>query len=441
MDRIEESSRDVAKHTMALILAGGRGSRLHMLTDNRAKPAVYFGGKYRIIDFALSNCINSGITQIGVVTQYKSHSLLRHLQAGWSFLRGQFNEFIDLLPAQQRVDEEHWYQGTADAVYQNIDIVRDHRPKYILILAGDHIYKMDYAKLIVDHIRMGSPLTVGCIPIDRQQASAYGVMKIDENNLITEFMEKPKDPPAMPGHPDKSLASMGIYVFDADFLYQLLAEDAANPESHRDFGMDIIPRLVGERKAHAHDYSRSCVFNVANPNVFYWRDVGTIDAFWDANMDIASIQPQLDVYDTNWPIWTHQVQLPPAKFVLDINGTSSIVRNSVCSAGCIISGSSICESVLFSSARVHSNCFLTEAVVLTGCVIHRGCRLTKVILDRDCEIPRGLIVGEDAELDARRFYRSEGGVVLITKEMLRELRNKEPELYRDFDEYRSERLY
>ncbi len=436
-----ENARDVAKQTLALVLAGGRGSRLHHLTDFRAKPAVYFGGKHRIIDFALSNCVNSGITRIGVVTQYKSHSLLRHLQAGWSFLRGQFNEFIDLLPAQQRIDEEHWYQGTADAVYQNIDIIKNHHPKYILILAGDHIYKMDYAKLVMDHISHHAPLTVACIPIDRSQASAYGVMKVDETNLITDFVEKPQDPPSMPNDPNKSLASMGIYVFDAEYLYQILKEDAENKDSHRDFGMDIIPRLVQERKAYAHDFSISCIRNIGNPDICYWRDVGTIDAYWEANMDIASIQPQLDVYDTNWPIWTHQVQMPPAKYVLDINGTSSIVRNSVCSAGCIISGSSICESVLFSGSRLHSNCFLTEAVVLPNCVIHRGCRLTKVIIDRGCEIPRGLIVGENAELDAKRFYRSEGGVVLITKKMLEKLRADEPGLYEDFDSYRTSRLY
>ena len=404
-----ENARDVAKQTLALVLAGGRGSRLHMLTDRRAKPAVFFGGKFRIIDFALSNCVNSGITRIGVVTQYKSHSLLRHLQSGWSFLRNQFNEFIDLLPAQQRVDEEHWYQGTADAVYQNIDIIRNHRPKYIVILAGDHIYKMDYTAMVLDHIRHGKPLTVACIPIDRKLAKAYGVMAVDNEGTITDFVEKPADPPHMPGE---------------------------NPNSRRDFGMDIIPAMVKERKAHAHDFSISCIRNAGNPDICYWRDVGTIDAYWEANMDIAAVQPQLDVYDTNWPIWTHQVQMPPAKYVQDINGTSSIVRNSVCSAGCIISGSSINHSVLFSAARVHSNCFLTEAVILPSCVVHRGCRLTKVVLDRGVELPRDLIVGENPELDAKRFYRSEGGVVLITREMVKKLRVDEPELFKDFDSYK-----
>ncbi len=432
-----ENARDVAKQTMALVLAGGRGSRLKMLTDNRAKPAVYFGGKYRIIDFALSNCVNSGIMRIGVVTQYKSHSLLRHLQSGWSFLRNQFNEFIDLLPAQQRVDEEHWYQGTADAVYQNIDIIKDHRPKYVLILAGDHIYKMDYSALIMDHIRMGSPVTVACIPVPREQASALGVMEVNDDNLITKFVEKPKDPPAMPGNPNMSLASMGIYVFDADFLYQVLDRDAATKGSHRDFGMDIIPAMVRDHLAHAHDFSKSCIRNRGNKSIVYWRDVGTIDAYWAANMDIASVQPQLDVYDSNWPIWTNQAQQPPAKFVQDINGTSSIVRNSTCSAGCIISGSSINQSVLFTSVRLHSNCFISESVILPFCIIHRGCRLTKVILDRGVEVPRGLIIGENAELDAKRFYRSEGGVTLVTRKMMENLRKTEPQIFQDFDNYRA----
>ena len=432
-----ENARDVAKQTMALVLAGGRGSRLKMLTDNRAKPAVYFGGKYRIIDFALSNCVNSGIMRIGVVTQYKSHSLLRHLQSGWSFLRNQFNEFIDLLPAQQRVDEEHWYQGTADAVYQNIDIIKDHRPKYVLILAGDHIYKMDYSALVMDHIRMGSPVTVACIPVPREQASALGVMEVNDDNLITKFVEKPKDPPAMPGNPNMSLASMGIYVFDADFLYQVLDRDAATKGSHRDFGMDIIPAMVRDHLAHAHDFSKSCIRNRGNKSIVYWRDVGTIDAYWEANMDIASVQPQLDVYDSNWPIWTNQAQQPPAKFVQDINGTSSIVRNSTCSAGCIISGSSINQSVLFTSVRLHSNCFISESVILPFCIIHRGCRLTKVIRDRGVEVPRGLIIGENAELDAKRFYRSEGGVTLVTRKMMEDLRKTEPQIFQDFDNYRA----
>ena len=430
-----ENSRDVAKQTLALVLAGGRGSRLHMLTDSRAKPAVFFGGKFRIIDFALSNCVNSGITRIGVVTQYKSHSLLRHIQSGWSFLRGQFNEFVDLLPAQQRVDEEHWYQGTADAVYQNIDIIRNHMPKYIVILSADHIYKMDYTSMVMDHIKSGCPVTVACIAIPRSEASAYGIMQVDNNNLITDFLEKPADPPGMPNDPDRSLASMGIYVFNAEFLYNVLNEDARTEGSRRDFGFDIIPKLVKEHKAHAHDFSMSCIRNQGNLEICYWRDVGTIDAYWEANMDVASVQPQLDVYDTKWPIWTHQDQLPPAKYVQDISGASSVVMNSVCSAGCIISGSSLCHSVLFSNSRVHSNCCLNEAVILPSCVIHRGCRLTKVVLDRGCELPRNLIIGENEATDARRFFRTAGGVVLVTREMLEKLRVDEPHLFDGFEEY------
>ena len=430
-----ENSRDVAKQTLALVLAGGRGSRLHMLTDSRAKPAVFFGGKFRIIDFALSNCVNSGITRIGVVTQYKSHSLLRHIQSGWSFLRGQFNEFVDLLPAQQRVDEEHWYQGTADAVYQNIDIIRNHMPKYIVILSADHIYKMDYTSMVMDHIKSGCPVTVACIAIPRSEASAYGIMQVDNNNMITDFLEKPADPPGMPNDPDRSLASMGIYVFNAEFLYNVLNEDARTEGSRRDFGFDIIPKLVKEHKAHAHDFSMSCIRNQGNLEICYWRDVGTIDAYWEANMDVASVQPQLDVYDTKWPIWTHQDQLPPAKYVQDISGASSVVMNSVCSAGCIISGSSLCHSVLFSNSRVHSNCCLNEAVILPSCVIHRGCRLTKVVLDRGCELPRNLIIGENEATDARRFFRTAGGVVLVTREMLEKLRVDEPHLFDGFEEY------
>ncbi|MCK0525755.1 MULTISPECIES: glucose-1-phosphate adenylyltransferase [unclassified Anaerobiospirillum] len=430
-----ENSRDVAKQTLALVLAGGRGSRLHMLTDSRAKPAVFFGGKFRIIDFALSNCVNSGITRIGVVTQYKSHSLLRHIQSGWSFLRGQFNEFVDLLPAQQRVDEEHWYQGTADAVYQNIDIIRNHMPKYIVILSADHIYKMDYTSMVMDHIKSGCPVTVACIAIPRSEASAYGIMQVDNNNMITDFLEKPADPPGMPNDPDRSLASMGIYVFNAEFLYNVLNEDARTEGSRRDFGFDIIPKLVKEHKAHAHDFSMSCIRNQGNLEICYWRDVGTIDAYWEANMDVASVQPQLDVYDTKWPIWTHQDQLPPAKYVQDISGASSVVMNSVCSAGCIISGSSLCHSVLFSNSRVHSNCCLNEAVILPSCVIHRGCRLTKVVLDRGCELPRNLIIGENETTDARRFFRTAGGVVLVTREMLEKLRVDEPHLFDGFEEY------
>jgi glucose-1-phosphate adenylyltransferase len=416
-----QQPHQLVRRTVALVLAGGRGSRLKDLTDKRAKPAVYFGGKFRIIDFALSNCVNSGLRRIGVVTQYKSHSLLRHLQRGWSFLRAEMNEVVDLLPAQQRVDEEHWYRGTADAIFQNLDIIQGSKPEYIVILAGDHIYKMDYSLMLKDHVDRGAGCTVGCIEVARDEASAFGVMAVDDDWGITSFIEKPADPPPMPGHADLSLASMGIYVFDAEYLYKLLEDDLANPQSSHDFGKDVIPRAVAEGRALAHPFSKSCI---ANPNGAppYWRDVGTIDAFWSANLDLASINPELDIYDTDWPIWTYQRQLPPAKFIADKNGMHGMAVNTMVSGGCIVSGSHVANSVLFSSVRIHSFCNVEDAVVLPSVTIERNCRLKKVVIDRGCELPEGLVVGEDPELDAKRFERTEGGVVLITREMLNKLK-------------------
>jgi glucose-1-phosphate adenylyltransferase len=410
-------AQQLPRRTIAMVLAGGRGSRLHDLTDRRAKPAVYFGGKFRIIDFVLSNCINSGIRRIGVLTQYKSHSLLRHLQRGWSFLRGEVDEFIDLLPAQQRVDESLWYRGTADAIYQNIDILRGYDPEYILVLAGDHIYKQDYSLMLLDHVERGSRCTVGCVEVPRMEATALGVMAIDETRKITAFLEKPKDPPAMPGKPDRALGSMGIYAFDADYLYHLLEEDAADSTSEHDFGKNLIPRIVRDGAALAHPLDMSSV-PYKSPHEPYWRDVGTIDAFWSANLDLASDLPTLNVYDREWPIWTYQEQLPPAKFVPDEDGRHGITGNVIISGGCVVEGSDITASVLFSSVRVHSSCTIREAVIMPGCEIGRGCRLSRVVIDRGCNIPDGLVVGEDAELDARRFGRSDNGIVLITCEML-----------------------
>ncbi|MDH4290467.1 MAG: glucose-1-phosphate adenylyltransferase, partial [Aquincola sp.] len=406
--------------TVALVLAGGRGSRLKQLTDKRAKPAVYFGGKFRIVDFALSNCVNSGMRRIGVVTQYKSHSLLRHLQRGWSFLRGEMNEMVDLLPAQQRVDEEHWYRGTADAVYQNIDIIQSSHPDYIVILAGDHVYKMDYSLMLADHVQSGASCTVGCIEVPRQDATAFGVIAIDEQRRITSFLEKPADPPAMPGRPDTALASMGIYIFDAAYMYKVLEEDLANPGSSHDFGKDVIPRTVADGRALAHPFSMSCIRN-PNGSPPYWRDVGTIDAFWAANLDLASINPELDIYDTDWPIWTYQRQLPPAKFIPDADGKHGLVVNTMVSGGCIVSGSEVLNSVLFSNVRISSFCHVDSAVILPGVRVNRHCRLKNVVLDRGCKLPEGLVVGEDAALDAKRFERTERGVVLITREMLARL--------------------
>jgi glucose-1-phosphate adenylyltransferase len=414
-------THQLVRHTVALILAGGRGSRLKQLTDTRAKPAVYFGGKFRIIDFALSNCLNSGIRRMAVVTQYKSHSLMRHLQRGWSFLRAELNEMVDLLPAQQRVGEEHWYRGTADAIFQNMDIIRSSKPQYIVILAGDHVYKMDYSIMLKDHVARGAGCTVGCIEVPRSEACAFGVMAINEARQITAFVEKPADPPPMPGNDAVSLASMGIYIFNADYLYRLLDEDLANPQSEHDFGKNVIPRAVADGRAMAHPFGMSCVSRAQDVEP-YWRDVGTIDAFWSANLDLASTVPELDIYDTDWPIWTYQRQLPPAKFVPDKDGIHGTYANTVVSGGCIVSGSFVAHSGLFSEVRVHSACHIDEAVVLPDVTIHRHCRLRKVVIDRGCEIPEGMVVGENAVLDAQRFERTEGGVVLITRDMLARLK-------------------
>ena len=414
------ASHQLIRRTMALVLAGGRGARLKQLTDHRCKPAVYFGGKFRIIDFALSNCINSGIRRVGVVMQYESHSLLRHLQRAWSFLRAELNEMVDLLPAQQRIGDEHWYRGTADAVFQNLDFVRYAAPSYIVVLAGDHIYKMDYSVMLRDHVEHGHGCTVGCIEVPRAQACAFGVMAVDASRRITSFVEKPFDPPRTPDHDDRSLASMGIYVFDAEYLYELLEADLADRTSSHDFGRDVIPRAVAEGRALAHPFVQSCI---TNPNGAppYWRDVGTIDAFWAANLDLASINPELDIYDTEWPIWTYQRQLPPAKFIPDRNGAHGVVVNTLVSGGCIVSGSHTVDSVFFSGVRVYSFCRIEQSVVLPDVTIGPGCRLRKVVVDRRCVLPEGLVVGEDAALDARRFERTEGGVVLINAEMLARL--------------------
>lgn len=414
-------NRQLTKKTIALVLAGGRGSRLHQLTEFRAKPAVYFGGKFRIIDFALSNCLNSGIRRIGVVTQYKSHSLLRHLQRGWGFLRGELNEFIDLLPAQQRVDEEIWYRGTADAVYQNIDILNSYNPEYVIILAGDHIYKMDYSLMLLDHVQNKSACTVGCIEVRKEEASSFGVMGVDEYRKITSFIEKPENPQTIPGRDDVSLASMGIYIFDAKYLYELLHEDIANKESSHDFGKDIIPKVVSNGKALAHPLTMSSV-QQAYEGKPYWRDVGTVDSFWAANLDLASNMPELNLYDSDWPIWTHQEQLPPAKFVPDTKGVNGIASNTLVSGGCIVCGSNISHTVLFSNVRILSFCKIDQAVILPGTEIGENCRLTKVVIDRGCIIPSGMVIGEDPELDAKRFHRSEAGVVLVTNKMLAKLK-------------------
>ena len=412
-------SLDLPKRTVALVLAGGRGSRLKHLTDRRAKPGVYFGGKFRIIDFTLSNCMNSGIRRIGVITQYKSHSLIRHIQRGWAFLKSEMNEFVDLLPAQQRVDEESWYRGTADAVYQNHDILEGYGADYIIVLAGDHIYKMNYALMLADHVAKGHECTVACITVPRAEATGFGVMAVDAHDLITDFVEKPADPPAMPGRPDMALASMGIYIFNAPYLYRELERDINDAASSHDFGKDIIPHAVRNRQAVAHSFSVSGVPGKPGDEP-YWRDVGTIDAYWDANIDLTATDPLLNLYDTRWPVWTYQAQLPPAKFVHDQPDRRGTAIESLVSGGCIISGT-VHRSVLFSSVRVHSHSVVSWAVLLPEVQVGRGARLTRVVVDRGCVIPDGMVIGEDPALDTQRFYRSDNGITLVTVSMLAKL--------------------
>lgn len=412
-------SLDLPKRAVALVLAGGRGTRLKSLTDRRAKPAVYFGGKFRIVDFALSNCLNSGIRRIGVITQYKSHSLLRHVQRGWGFLKSEMNEFVDLLPAQQRTDDESWYRGTADAVYQNQDILASYGADYIVVLAGDHIYKMNYALMLADHVAKGRECTVGCIAVPRQEATAFGVMHVDANHMIIDFVEKPADPPPLPNDPNRALASMGIYIFNARFLYKELERDINDKNSSHDFGKDIIPRAVKNGQAAAHPFELSAVGTRHNEEP-YWRDVGTIDAYWDANIDLTATDPKLNLYDTRWPIWTYQAQLPPAKFVHDQPDRRGMAIESVVSGGCIVSGS-VHRSVLFSNVRVHSHSNVNWSVLLPGVQVGRRARLTRVVVDRGCFVPDDIVIGEDAEQDTKRFYRSENGITLVTREMLDKL--------------------
>ncbi|WP_062013250.1 glucose-1-phosphate adenylyltransferase [Aureimonas sp. AU4] len=416
-------SAPIARDTMAYVLAGGRGSRLMELTDDRAKPAVYFGGKSRIIDFALSNAINSGIRRIGVATQYKAHSLIRHLNRGWNFLRPGRNESFDVLPASQRVSEDQWYAGTADAVYQNIDIIEAYAPRYMVILAGDHVYKMDYEIMLQQHVDTGADVTVGCLEVPRMEAVGFGVMHVDEQNRITDFIEKPADPPSIPGRPDTALASMGIYVFSMDFLSEQLRRDAADPNSSRDFGKDIIPYIVKHGTAYAHSFNTSVVRSSAEYGA-YWRDVGTVDAYWQANIDLTDVVPQLDIYDRDWPIWTYADVTPPAKFVHEEDGRRGTAISSLVSGDCIISGGSVHRSLLFTGVRVNSYSSLDHAVVLPGCHIGRGARVSRAILDRGVIIPDGLVIGEDPDLDGQRFRRTASGVCLVTQPMIERLHSR-----------------
>ncbi|MDM9625767.1 glucose-1-phosphate adenylyltransferase [Rhizobium sp. S152] len=417
---VEKRIQPLARDAMAYVLAGGRGSRLKELTDRRAKPAVYFGGKSRIIDFALSNALNSGIRRIGVATQYKAHSLIRHMQRGWNFFRPERNESFDILPASQRVSETQWYEGTADAVFQNIDIIQDYGVEYMVILAGDHVYKMDYEYMLQQHVDSGADVTIGCLEVPRMEATGFGVVHVEENDRIIDFVEKPADPPAIPGKPESAFASMGIYVFHTKFLIEELRRDAADPNSSRDFGKDIIPYIVKNGKAVAHRFANSCVRSDFEHEP-YWRDVGTIDAYWQANIDLTAIVPELDIYDKSWPIWTYAEISPPAKFVHDDDDRRGSATSSVVAGDCIISGATLNNSLLFTGVRANSYSRLESAVVLPSVKIGRHAQLSNVVIDHGVIIPEGLIVGEDPTLDAKRFRRSEGGICLITQPMIDKL--------------------
>lgn len=410
-------SQRLSSDTMALILAGGRGSRLRELTDRRAKPAVYFGGTTRIIDFAMSNALNSGIRRIAVATQYKAHSLIRHLQRGWSFLRPERNEFLDILPASQRVNEMDWYLGTADAVRQNIDIIDSYHPKYMIVLAGDHVYKMDYEIMIRQHVDSGADVTVGCLTVARDEASAFGVMDVDAHGRIVDFLEKPADPPGLPGDPDRTLVSMGIYVFDWEVLRKILLEDAANVSSFHDFGKDIVPMIVRHGTAIAHRFADSCVMS-GHETQPYWRDVGTVDAYWQANIDLTEFVPPLDLYDSVWPIWSYAPLLPPAKFIHDEDGRRGNAVQSLVAGNCIISGTEIRNSILFRSCRTHSYAEIDHVVMLPDVEVGEAARLHNCIVDSHVRIPEGLVVGEDPVEDATWFRRTAAGTVLITNDMI-----------------------
>lgn len=403
----------LTRDTLALIMAGGRGGRLANLTDWRTKPAVPFGGKFRLIDFPLSNCINSGIRRIAVLTQYKAHSLIQHVQRGWGFLRGEFGEFVEILPAQQRMDKPLWYAGTADAVYQNIDIIKAHNPSYVLILAGDHVYKMDYGAIIAAHVERGADITVGCVEVPREKARAFGVMTVDATGRVLRFTEKPADPEPIPGDPERALVSMGIYVFDREYLFQKLREDAENLDSARDFGRDIIPAAIADGAVQAFPFS-----DPRSGRQAYWRDVGTVDAFYAANQELIGENPELNLYDEEWPIWTYQAQLPPAKFIYDNDDMRGMAVNSMVSGGDIIAGALVRNSLLFSQVVVNPRALVEDSVILPDVVVGEDCRIRKAVVDEGCRIPPGTVIGEDPEADRRRFYVSPKGVVLVTAEML-----------------------
>ena len=402
----------LTKSTMAIVMAGGRGERLRHLTRNRAKPAMPFAGKYRIIDFTLSNCVNSGIRQILVLTQYKAHALIQHIQRGWGYLRGELGEFVQLVPAQQQIGES-WYRGTADSLYQNLDIIEAYHPDLVLVLAGDHVYKMDYGPMIAFHVEKDADITVGVVQVPLAQAREFGVMTVNEVQRIIRFSEKPAQPEPMPGRQDVALASMGIYVFNREFLQKSLRADADDATSAHDFGKNIIPGSIGKARVYAYPFE-----DVKTAAQAYWRDVGTVDAFYEANMELVYVTPELNLYDEDWPIWTYQEHVPGAKFVLDDDGRRGEAINSMVSGGCIISGATVRESMLFVNTHVHERSVVFRSVLLPNVRIGRGCRISRAILDEGCVVPDGTLIGEDPAADAARFHVTEGGVVLVTPGML-----------------------
>lgn len=405
------------RQTITVILAGGRGRRLEGLTEKYSKPGLDFGGQFKIIDFTLSNCVNSGFRRVMVLTQYNAHRLLEHLQLGWSFLSGRLNEFVHAYPAEQRPGIENWYLGTADAVYQNLNNIMAHSPRNVLVLAGDHVYLMDYKNFLQDHLDAEADLTITCTEVPRSEASAFGVVQVDEHDRIVGFQEKPGNPPCLPGKPDRALVSMGIYFFNAGFLYDQLKRDAREPGSSHDFGKDLIPYVVEKgARVMAHRYERSCVQSA--PGVPYWRDVGTLDSFWDANMDLTCPRPPMDIYDEAWPVLTHMEQLPPTKLIHSEVESSSSAHESVVGNGCVLEGARILGSLLSNRVQIHPHSRVEESVVLPDVDIGEGSRLRRTILARGCRIPRGLVVGEDPEEDARRFHVTPVGITLVTPKLL-----------------------
>ncbi len=408
----------VLKSTLAIVLAGGRGTRLQHLTENQSKPAMPFGGNFRIIDFSLSNCINSGVRRVAVVTQYKAHTLIKHVQRGWGFLRSEFGEYVEVWPAQQQTSEQSWYRGTADAVFQNLQTIREHSPAYILILGGDHVYKQDYSIVLADHVARHADMTVACTEVPREEASDFGVVTVDMEGRILEFQEKSKAPAAIPGDSQHALVNMGVYVFSGEYMHEQLKRDALMAESSHDFGKDLLPFMVPRHRVMAHRFTESCV-RTAGKQEAYWRDVGSLDAYWKANLDLIAITPALDLYDTEWPIWTYQRQRPAAKFLFDEEDRRGMAIDSVVAAGCVVHGATVRRCLLFSDVRVNSDALVEDSVVLPGAEIGRRCRIRNAIIDANCCVPEGTVVGEDSSRDAKMFHRTDSGVTLVSASMVK----------------------